>query len=88
MYGLPQAGKLANDRLQKHLKKHGYTQNPLVPGLFTHETNNVAFVLWVDDFLVKYTTDKEADHFIAALRELYTISVYKEAKRYVGLKLE
>ena len=68
MYGLPQAGKLTNDRLQTHLAKHGYKQNPLVPGLFTHETNNVAFVLWVDDFLVKYTTDKEADHFIAALR--------------------
>ena len=27
MYGLPQAGKLENDRLQAHHKKYGYTQN-------------------------------------------------------------
>ena len=62
-------------------------QNPLVPGLFTHETNNVTFVLWVDNVLVKYTTDEEADQFLTALQEIYTISVDKEAKRYVGLKL-
>ena len=79
MHGLPQAVRLANDRLQKHLKKHGYTQNLLVSGIFTHETNKVAFVLWVEDFLVKYTTDKEVNQFLTALRELYTISVDKEA---------
>ena len=58
LYGLPQAGRLANNRILKHQKNHGYTQNSLVPGMFTHKTNNVAFVLWVDNFLVKYTTDK------------------------------
>ena len=52
-------------------------QNTLMPGLFTHETNGVAFVLRVDDFLVKYTAG-----------ELYTILVYKDAKIYVGIKLD
>ncbi len=33
MYGLPQAGILAQELLKKHLNKHGYCQSPLTPGL-------------------------------------------------------
>jgi len=33
MYGLPQAGLLANKLLEKHLNKHGYRQSKLVPDL-------------------------------------------------------
>ena len=73
IYGLPQAGRLENDRLQKYLKKHGYTQNTLIPDLLTHETNNVEVLLWVDEFLVKYTIDEEAHHFLTALLDFYTI---------------
>ena len=34
MYGLPQAGLLANELLEKRLNKHGYHQSKLVPGLW------------------------------------------------------
>ena len=30
LYGLPQAGKLANDKLQNHLAKHGYIPSTIV----------------------------------------------------------
>ena len=33
MYGLPQAGLIANELLEKRLNKHGYRQSKLVPGL-------------------------------------------------------
>jgi hypothetical protein len=33
MYGLPQAGKLANDRLCKLLAPYGYVPCPVTPGL-------------------------------------------------------
>ena len=36
MYGLPQAGILANDRLQAHLATHGYVAAKHTPGFFTH----------------------------------------------------
>ncbi|EJK49677.1 hypothetical protein THAOC_31417, partial [Thalassiosira oceanica] len=55
MYGLPQAGLLANELLEKRLNKSGYHQSKLVPGLWTHETRNIQFTLVVDDFGVKYT---------------------------------
>ncbi len=38
MYGLLQAGLIANELLKKHLNKHGYHQSKLVPGLREHET--------------------------------------------------
>jgi hypothetical protein len=36
MYGLPQAGILANKLLKKHLAKHGYFEQFHTPGLFSH----------------------------------------------------
>jgi hypothetical protein len=37
MYGLPQAGILAQELLKKRLNKHGYCQSPLTPGLWRHD---------------------------------------------------
>ena len=67
IYGLPQAGKLSQDRLIMHLAKHGYTQCPNTPCLFVHATNGVAFTLVVDDFLIKFKERKAADHLLEAL---------------------
>jgi hypothetical protein len=54
MYGLPQAGLLANELLEKRLNKHGYHQSKFVPGLWKHKTRPIMFTLVVDDFGVKY----------------------------------
>ena len=54
MYGLPQAGILAQELLEKQLNKHGYSQIKVVPGLWTHKTHLISFTLVVDDFGVKY----------------------------------
>jgi len=55
MYGLPQAGLLANQQLQQFLAPHGYTPCAITPGLWRHHTRPIAFALVVDDFVVKYT---------------------------------
>jgi len=54
MYGLPQAGLLANKLLEQRLNKHGYFQSKLVPGLWKHTTRPISFALVVDNFGVKY----------------------------------
>ena len=36
MYGLPQAGLLAQQLLGERLNNKGYSQSTLVPGLWTH----------------------------------------------------
>ena len=53
MYGLPQAGILANQLLKKRLAVHNYYEVPHTPGLFTHKTRPIWFTLTVDDFGVK-----------------------------------
>ena len=72
MYGLPQAGLLAQQRLVEHLAKHQYYQTD-TPCLFRHASNGTTFALVVDDFGVKYKDKQAADHFIATLQQLYTI---------------
>jgi len=88
IYGLPQAGKLSQDRLIMHLAKHGYTQCPNTPCLFVHATNGVAFTLVVDDFLIKFKERKAADHLLEALREMYTMTTdFGTTQKYVGITL-
>lgn len=64
MYGLPQSGKLANDRLCRHLAAHGYHQSKHTPGLFHHVTRPITFTLVVDDFGIKYVGKEHAQHLI------------------------
>jgi hypothetical protein len=85
MYGLPQAGRLANDRLVKLLGKHGYRPVPLTPGLWKHDTNSITFKLVVDDFGVKYTNRADVDHLLSALKENYEVTEDWSGSRYCGL---
>ena len=66
MYGLPQAGLLAQNRLITHLASHGYHQTDATY-LFRHETNGTDFSLVVDDFGVKYSNKLGAQHLIDTL---------------------
>jgi hypothetical protein len=50
MYGLPQAGILANELLQRNLAKDGYRPTTHTHGLWTHDTRPILFSLVVDDF--------------------------------------
>jgi hypothetical protein len=88
MYGLPQAGRLANDQLVAFLKPHGYAPCPLTHGLWRHTTRDVVFSLVVDDFGVRYTSQADADHLIATLKTAYEISIDWTGSRYCGLTLE
>ena len=88
MYGLPQAGLLAQTRLIKHLETRGYHQTPLVPCLFKHESNGINFTLVVDDFGIKYKTKDAANHLIATLQELYKITIDWSGKKYLGMMVE
>ena len=58
MYGLPQAGILAQQLLEKQLNDKGYSQDNLVPGLWTHSWRPITLTLCVDDFGVKYVGKK------------------------------
>ena len=88
MYGLPQAGLLAQNRLVDHLATGGYTQSPTVPCLFRHATRNITFTLVVDDFGIKCHGKDDAEHLIATLKQLYEITVDWEGKQYLGYTIQ
>ncbi len=54
IWGLPQAGILANKLLQKRLVPHGYYECANTPGLWKHITRPILFMLVINDFGVKY----------------------------------
>jgi hypothetical protein len=55
MYGLHQAGKLANNQLIAALVSFGYHPVPFTVGLWQHNTCAIIFCLFVDNFSAKYT---------------------------------
>ena len=88
MYGLPQAGLLAQELLEKRLEKHGYTQSKHTPGFWTHESRPICYSLVVDGFGVKYVGEENAKHLIQVLEEHYDLSKDWHSTKYCGLPLD
>jgi hypothetical protein len=88
MYGLPQAGIIAQELLEKRLGEYGYHQSKIVNGFWKHKTKPICFCLVVDDFAVKYVNRADADHLINAIRKYYPMTVDEEAERYIGLTIQ
>jgi hypothetical protein len=88
MYGLPQAGLLANKLLEICLNKHGYRQSKLVPGLWKHNTRPIQFTLVVDDFGIKYVGKEHAQHLKNALEEHYKLTCNWTGKQYIKITLD
>ena len=88
MYGLPQAGIIAQQLLEKRLQANGYHQSKINPGFRTHAWCPICFALCVDDFGVKYVGKAHADHLIQTLKGHYEISMDWNGRRYIGLTLQ
>jgi hypothetical protein len=88
MYGLPQAGILAQQLLEERLNLHGYSQSKAVPGLWTHKSRPISFTLVVDDFGVKYVGKEHAMHLISILKEHYEISEDWTGSKYIGITFD
>lgn len=56
--------------------------------LWKHDTFHITFTLVVDDFAVKYTSRKDADHLMHALKENYSVSEDWEGTKYCGISLK
>jgi hypothetical protein len=74
MYGLPQAGILANKLLQQRLALDVYRPTEHTHGLWRHKTRPVWFSLVVDDFGIKYIGHDNAEHLMALIKKNYDIS--------------
>jgi hypothetical protein len=87
MYGLPQAGKLAYDRLQAYLAPLGYVPCQHTHGLWRDVNSDVIFSLVVDDFGVRYTKMEDAQKLMTALKASYRVAEDWAGERYIGLTI-
>ena len=87
LYGLKQAGIIANQELVKYMAPFGYHPVQHKPGLWFHNIKKKLFNLVINDFCVQYFSIEDADHFLNTLRAKYLITVNVEATVYIGIKL-
>jgi hypothetical protein len=88
MYGLPQAGIIAQQLLEEHLQKDGYCQSKTTPGLWQHGIRPISFSLVVDDFGVKYVGEENTQHLLDTVRKYYKCSCDWKDERYCGLTIK
>jgi hypothetical protein len=88
MYGLKQAGLLANQLLQTRLAPFGYYPARHTPGLWLHKTRPISFTLVVDDFTVKYVGKQHAEHLRNALLRTYELTTDWTATVCSGITLK
>ena len=87
VYGLKQAGKLANDLLTERLAEHGYYQCRVTPGLWRHKWRPITFVLIVDDFAIKYVGRRHAEHLLISLQQHYKVTTDWTGTKYAGIDI-
>ncbi len=85
VWGLPQAGILANKRLCQKLAPFGYHESKNTPGLWYHESRPITFTLVVDNFGVKYVSKEDVKHLITCIKMDYTITEDWMGNLYCGI---
>jgi hypothetical protein len=88
MYGLKQAGLLANQLLQTRLAPFVYYPARHTPGLWLHHTRPISFTLVMDDFAVKYVGKQHAEHLRNALLKTYELTTDWAGTVYSGITLK
>jgi hypothetical protein len=87
MYGLKQAGLLANQLIHTRLAPFGYYPARHTPGLWLHKNRSISFTLIVDYFAAKYVGKQHAEHLSNALLRTYELTTDWTATVYSGMSL-
>jgi hypothetical protein len=88
MYGLKQAGLLANQLLQTRLAPFGYYPARHTTGLRLHASRPISIMLVVDDFAVKNVGKQHAEHLRDALLQTYELATDWTVTVYSGKTLK
>ena len=88
MYGLPQAGIIAQELLEERLLKAGYSQSKITPGYGKHKWQSISFTLVVDNFGIKYIGKEHVLYLLQVLKQDYEIEEDWEGTRYLGMTID
>ena len=85
MYGLSEAGILANKLLRALSAKFGHFKLPHTPVLWKHIYRPISFILVADNFCIRYVGEEHAEHLIKAVRSQYFFKVDQTGLLYYGI---
>jgi hypothetical protein len=85
LYGMKQAGYLANRDVVEHLNNNGYTAQDNTPCLF--QSDGIEFTLVTDDFGVRYENKAAADKLLEVMSRKYPMTHDWSGKKYIGFDL-
>jgi hypothetical protein len=88
VWGLPQAGILANKCLGWKLAPFGFYESTHTPGLWYHESRPITFTLVVDNFGVKYVSKDDVNHLIMSIIKDYTLTKDWSGDLYCQIQLD
>ena len=88
MYGLPQAGKVANNLLKKTSIRIWLPQKTLHSRMMEHSILPVHFILVVDDVGIKFVGKEHLQYLINILKMYYEIDVDYASNKYCGVTLD
>ncbi len=88
VWGLPQAGILANKQLRWKLAPFGYHECLNTPGLWYCDTPPILFTLVVHNFGIKYINNNNINHLITSLKTTYNIVEDWTGDLYCGIALD
>lgn len=88
MYGLPQAGYVAQQDLGKLLRANGFYECPRTPQMFRHNTRDLTMSIVVDDFGVLYLKEADVHWLLDVLRTKYELKIDWSGTKYIGITLQ
>ena len=72
----------------KHLKPFGYSPTKHTPGYWRHNIKPISFVLYVDNFTIKYTNNNDLNYLLPSLQTTYTITTDLTCSLYYDIILK
>jgi transposase InsO family protein len=87
IYGLKQAGRTWNQKLDKILLKFGLTKSKCDPCVYFNREWNLVIAVYVDDFLIFYKESKHLNNIRLHLNTSLHMKDVGEAKECIGIQI-
>lgn len=88
IYGLKQAGRVWNLKLDKMLKNFGLIRSLNDPCLYISSTAKLYVAIYVDDFLILYRDDTELEKLKTALDKSFSMKDLGRATSIIGMRIQ
>ncbi|KAE9052152.1 Retrovirus-related Pol polyprotein from transposon TNT 1-94 [Phytophthora rubi] len=87
LYGLKQAGREWNQELNNFLIEYGLRPTREDSCVYTHPTNELIVLIYVDDILIGYNDEQVLMHLMQALQSKYQIKDLGDVRWFLGIRI-